>query len=81
MPYVLRKLIVADHKVECVGLAPQSCLLTKPAEQTDSQSDWEYRYSDIEDFDYLPNYEYNLLLRIRQSAIRLLIHHQFTVNR
>ncbi|MGO2120601.1 MAG: DUF4377 domain-containing protein, partial [Psychrobacter sp.] len=63
MPYVLRKIIVADHQVNCVGVAPQSCLLTKPADQTDSQTDWQYRYSDIEGFDYEPNYEYTLLIK------------------
>lgn len=63
MPYVLRKIIVADHKVDCVGVAPQSCLLTKPAGKTGNQSDWTYRYGDIEGFDYLPNYEYTLLIK------------------
>ena len=63
MPYVLRQIIVADHKVDCVGVGPQSCLLTKPAGQTGNQSDWQYRYSGIEGFDYLPNYEYTLLIK------------------
>ncbi|MGP5201920.1 DUF4377 domain-containing protein [Psychrobacter aquimaris] len=66
MPYVLRKIITADHadhQVDCVGVAPQSCLLTKPAEQ--ASADWEYRYSGIEgfDFDFEPNYEYILLIK------------------
>ena len=64
MPYVLRKIIIADHQVDCVGVAPQSCWLTKPAGITaDSQADWEYRYSGIEGFDYEPNYEYTLLIK------------------
>lgn len=63
MPYVLRKIIVADHKADCVGVAPQSCLLTKPAGQTNSESDWQYRYSGIEGFDYEPHYEYTLLIK------------------
>ena len=61
MPYVLRKIIIADHQVNCVGVAPQLCLLTKPAGQ--ANSDWEYRYSGIEGFDYEPNYEYTLLIK------------------
>ena len=61
MPYVLRKILIADHQVDCVGIAPQSCLLTKPAEQ--ANSDWEYRYSAIEGFDYEPHYEYTLLIK------------------
>lgn len=61
MPYVLRKIIIADHQVDCVGVAQQSCLLTKPAEQ--ANADWEYRYSGIEGFDFEPNYEYTLLIK------------------
>ena len=61
MPYVLRKIIIADHQVDCVGVVPQSCLLTKPAGQ--ANSDWEYRYSGIEGFDYEPNYQYTLLIK------------------
>lgn len=61
MPYVLRKIIIADHQVDCVSVAPQSCLLTKPAEQ--ANADWEYRYSGIEGFDFEPNYEYTLLIK------------------
>ena len=61
MPYVLRKIIIADHQVDCVGVALQSCLLTKPAEQ--ANSDWQYLYSGIEGFDFEPNYEYTLLIK------------------
>lgn len=63
MPYVLRTIIIADHTAECVGVAPQTCLLTKPAGQADSPSDWEYRYSGIDGFEYEPNYEYTLLIQ------------------
>lgn len=63
MPYVLRKTLIADHQVDCVGVAPQSCLLTKSAGQANSQSDWEYRYSGIEGFNYEPDYEYTLLIK------------------
>ena len=44
MPYVLRKIIVADHQEECVGVVPQSCLLTKIAGHTNSQTGWAYQY-------------------------------------
>ena len=63
MPYVLRKIIVADHQEDCMGVGPQSCLLTKIAGQTNSQTGWEYRYSGIEGFDYEPHYEYTLLIQ------------------
>ncbi len=63
MPYILRKIIVADYQEDCVGIGPQSCLLTKIAGQTNSQTGWEYRYSDIEGFDYEPDYEYTLLIK------------------
>ena len=63
MPYVLRKIIVADHQEDCIGVGPQSCLLTKLAGQTNSQTGWEYLYSGIEGFDYEPHYEYTLLIK------------------
>ncbi|WP_201574782.1 DUF4377 domain-containing protein [Psychrobacter sp. H8-1] len=63
MPYILRKIIVADYQEDCVGVGPQSCLLTKLAGQTHSQTGWEYRYSNIEGFDYEPDYEYTLLIK------------------
>lgn len=63
IPYVLRKIIVADHQEDCMGVGPQSCLLTKLAGQTNSQTGWEYRYSSIEGFDYEPHYEYTLLIK------------------
>ena len=63
MPYVLRKIIVADHQEDCIGVGPQKCLLTKLAGQTNSQTGWEYRYSGIEGFDYEPHYEYTLLIK------------------
>lgn len=63
MPYVLREIIVADRQVDCVGVGPQSCLLTKLVGQNYSASNWEYRYSGIEGFDYEPNYEYILLIK------------------
>ena len=63
MPYVLRKIIVADHQENCVGVTPQLCLLTKTAEMNASKSDWTYRYSGIEGFNYEPSYEYTLLIK------------------
>ena len=63
MPYVLRKIIVADHQEDCIGVGPQSYFLTKLAGQTNSQTGWEYRYSGIEGFDYEPHYEYTLLIQ------------------
>lgn len=52
-------LIIASETADCVGVAPQKCLLVK---ETQSQQDWHYFYSNIEGFDYVPGYEYQLIV-------------------
>lgn len=52
-------LIIASETTDCVGVAPQTCLLVK---ETRSQQDWHYFYSNIEGFDYKPGYEYQLIV-------------------
>ncbi|MDR0660383.1 MAG: DUF4377 domain-containing protein [Prevotellaceae bacterium] len=50
------RITVASHKADCVGVAPQKCLLIK----TGASTDREYVYSEIEGFDYEEGYEYEL---------------------
>ena len=52
-------LYVGPEKVDCVGVAPQECLLVR-----DSPDDeYEFFYSQINGFDYEPGYEYELLVQ------------------
>ncbi len=53
------KLIVASEMGDCVGVAPQKCLLVRQ----DAHSDWEYFYTPIDGFTYEPGYEYVILVR------------------
>lgn len=52
-------LIVASEMTDCVGVAPQKCLLVK---ENPSQQDWHYFYSNIDGFNYEPGFEYTLLI-------------------
>lgn len=55
---------VASAQIDCIGVAPQQCLLVQ--EVTDTQAmanrDWEFFYSDIGGFEYEPGFEYMLLI-------------------
>lgn len=53
------QMYIASEKRNGYGVGPQSCFLIKykPEEK------WQYFYSDIQDFDYEPGYEYLLLLQ------------------
>lgn len=53
---------VASAQVDCIGVAPQKCLLVQEVEdvQTVVNPDWAFFYSNIEGFDYEPGYEYTL---------------------
>lgn len=53
------QMYIASEKRSGYGVGPQSCFLIKykPEEK------WQYFYSDIQDFDYEPGYEYLLLLQ------------------
>ncbi|WP_295940482.1 DUF4377 domain-containing protein [uncultured Alistipes sp.] len=57
------KVIVASETADCVGVAPQKCLLIKEK----NADDWTFWYSGIEGFDYEPGYEY--VLEIRKVAV------------
>jgi heat shock protein HslJ len=54
---------IGPYQVDCVGVAPQKCLLVKekPAD------DWTYYYDQIQGFEYEPGYEYEL--RIMEERI------------
>ncbi len=54
-----QRLIIASEMGDCVGVAPQKCLLVRQ----DGHSDWEYFYTPIEGFNYEPGYEYVILVR------------------
>ena len=47
---VEKTIFVAPQKVECVGVAPQECLLIKE----DAEDDWQFWYDSIEGFEYEP---------------------------
>lgn len=49
-------LIIASKQGDCVGVAPQKCLLIKAS----SSQNWEYFYGSIDGFNYEPGYEYTI---------------------
>lgn len=55
---------VADHLVDCVGVAPQKCMLIRE-KQTDP---WSNFYGSIEGFDYEEGYEY--LIKVKVTKIK-----------
>ena len=55
-----KTLMVADHQVDCVGEAPQQCLLIKERES----DNWQFFYGGIEGFDYEPGFEYKLEVKV-----------------
>lgn len=59
----VKTIYVGPQLVDCVGVAPQQCLLVKE----DPQAEYTLHYFPIEGFDYEEGYEYEL--RIREEAI------------
>lgn len=53
-----KKLLIADHLSDCVGVSPQTCMLVKES----AEDDWTYFYDQIEGFDYEPGYTYELIV-------------------
>lgn len=53
---------VASAQVDCIGVAPQKCLLVQEVAdvKAPTNADWEFFYSNIEGFNYEPGYEYTL---------------------
>jgi hypothetical protein len=55
------EIIYVDSKVvDCEGLVPQKCLLTR----NDENAQWTYFYSQIAGFQHEPGYSYKLLVKI-----------------
>ena len=55
-----KTLMIADHQVDCVGEAPQQCLLIKENES----DNWQFFYGGIEGFDYEAGFEYRLEVKV-----------------
>ena len=60
---VVKTIYVGPELVDCVGEAPQQCILVKE----DPNAEYQYFYFGIEGFEYEPGYEYELL--IRETAV------------
>jgi len=60
---VEKTIYVGPRQVDCVGVAPQKCLLIKE----NPEDDWTMYYDSIQGFDYEPGYEYEL--RITEEEI------------
>ncbi len=56
-----KHIYVADHLVDCEGVAPQKCMLVKDK----IVDDWTTFYDQIEGFDYEEGYEYLLNVKIK----------------
>lgn len=56
--------VIASEQANCMGVAPQKCLLMKKS-MTD---DWEFWYSGIEGFEYERGYEYVIKVRKKEIA-------------
>lgn len=55
-----KTLFVADHYADCVGSAPQKCLMVKENEG----EDWQMFYDQIEGFNYEEGYFYELKVKV-----------------
>lgn len=58
-----KTIYVGPYQVDCVGVAPQKCLLVKQ----DLKDDWTLYYDQIEGFEYEPGYDYEL--RIQEEKV------------
>jgi len=54
------EVIVANHKVNCTGVAPQMCFLVKLNEE----DEWKNYYNELEGFDYEEGYEYRIKVKV-----------------
>lgn len=59
-----KNIYVADHLVDCVGVAPQKCMLVKE----NIVDDWHNFYGNIKGFTYEVGYEY--LLKVKTEIIK-----------
>lgn len=58
-----KTLYVGAETADCVGVAPQQCLLVKER----VEDDYSFFYSNIAGFDYEPGFEYDLLVNVMQQ--------------
>lgn len=56
-------LTIASEQADCMGVAPQKCMLIK----REGNTDWEFWYTGIEGFEYEPGYEY--VVKIRREKV------------
>lgn len=54
--------LVADHKVDCIGVSPMRCMLVK----RETDQDWVRFYFGIEGFEYTEGYEYKIIVNERE---------------
>ncbi|MGL5684091.1 MAG: DUF4377 domain-containing protein [Marinifilaceae bacterium] len=57
------KFTIASEQADCMGVAPQKCMLIKIGDA----KDWTYFYSAIEGFTYEPGYEY--VLEVKEEKV------------
>ena len=57
-------LYVGPTQVDCVGVGPMTCMLVK----TEPDGEYTFFYDQIEGFDYVPGYEYELLVNVEEVA-------------
>ncbi|MFR9164868.1 MAG: DUF4377 domain-containing protein [Dysgonomonas sp.] len=58
------KMTIASQQGDCVGVAPQKCLLIK----MEGQTEWQFFYDQIEGFTYEPGYEY--VIEVKKEEIK-----------
>ena len=57
-----KHIYIADHLVDCVGVAPQKCMLVKE----NIVDEWTIFYGNIEGFTYEKGYKYLLKVKIEE---------------
>lgn len=57
------KMTIASQQGDCIGVAPQKCLLVKK----DSEANWTFFYNQIEGFDYKEGFEY--VLEVKEEKV------------
>lgn len=58
-----KEVIVANHKVNCTGVAPQMCYLVKE----NVEDEWHNYYGEIDDFEYEEGYEYIIKVKLERA--------------
>ena len=54
------EVIIANHRVNCTGVAPQMCYLVKLNEE----DEWQNYYNELEGFEYEEGYEYRVKVKV-----------------